>query len=62
MGLTAPWPILRQLPDVAMHLKPDVTIAKLEQQAPAKSDTEAAEAMQEAGRKLFTSFHGRQTA
>jgi transposase InsO family protein len=57
-----PWEILRQLPDVARHLKPEVTIAKLERQARAKSDTQAAEEMQEAKRKLFTSFQGRQTA
>ena len=57
-----PWEILRQLPDVAKHLKPEVTIAKLEQNAQAKSDTQAAEEMQAAKRKLFASFQGRQTA
>jgi hypothetical protein len=57
-----PWEILRQLPDLAKHLKPEVTIAKLEQNARAKSDTRAAEEMQTAKRKLFTSFRGRQTA
>jgi len=54
-----PWEILRQLPDVASHLKAEVTIAKLDQQAQAKSDTQAAEQMQEAKHKLFASFQGR---
>jgi len=54
-----PWEILRQLPDVASHLKAELTIAKLDQQAQAKSDTQAAEQMQEAKRKLFASFQGR---
>jgi hypothetical protein len=53
-----PWEILRQLPDVASHLKAEVTIATLDQQAQAKSDTQAAEEMQEAKRKLFGSFQG----
>jgi transposase InsO family protein len=57
-----PWEILRQLPDVASHLKTEWTIAKLDQQAQAKSDTQAAEEMQEAKRKLFTRFHHRRTA
>ena len=54
-----PWEILRQLPDVARHLKAEVTIAMLDQQAQAKSDTEAAEEMQEAKCKLFGSFQGK---
>jgi transposase InsO family protein len=53
-----PWEILRQLPDVASHLKAEWTIAKLDQQAQDKTDTQAAETMQEAKRKLFTSFLG----
>lgn len=53
-----PWEILRQLPDVASHLKAEVTIATLDQQAQAKSDTQAAEEMQAAKRKLFGSFQG----
>ncbi len=51
-----PWEILRQLPDVVRHLKADLTIAELEQRARAKTDTQAAEEMQEAKRKLFASF------
>jgi hypothetical protein len=51
-----PWEILRQLPDVASDLKAEWTIAQLDQQAQAKSDTQAALEMQEAKRKLFASF------
>lgn len=54
-----PWEILRQMPDMARHLKAEVTITMLDQQAQAKSDTQAAEEMQEAKCKLFESFHGR---
>jgi transposase InsO family protein len=58
-----PWEILRQLPDVARHLKTEVTIAMLDQQAQAKNDTQAAEEMQEAKCQLFASFQERsQTA
>jgi len=57
-----PWEILRQLPDVASHLKADMTIAKLDQQAKVKSDTQAAEDMQKAKRILFSSFQLRRSA
>jgi hypothetical protein len=57
-----PWEILRQLPDVARYIKADLTIAKLEQRARAKNDMQAAEEMQEAKRKLFTSFQRRRGA
>jgi transposase InsO family protein len=57
-----PWEILRQLPDVARHLKAELTIAMLDQQARAKSDTQAAEEMQEAKCKLFGSFQARSQA
>ena len=53
-----PWEILRQLPDVARHLKAELTIAQLDQQAQANSDTQAAEEMQDAKRQLFASFRG----
>ena len=51
-----PWEILRQLPDVASHLKAELTIAQLDQQAQTKSDTQAAEEMQAAKSRLFGSF------
>lgn len=57
-----PWEILRQLPDVASHLKDDVTIAKLDQQAKVKSDTQAAEEMQKAKHILFAGFQERRSA
>ncbi len=57
-----PWEILRQLPGIAEHLKPEVTIQDLDRQARAKTDTEAASEMQEAKRKLFASFQRRRSA
>ena len=51
-----PWEILRQLPDVASHLKTELTIAQLDQQAQAKSDTQAAEEIQAAKSRLFGGF------
>ena len=57
-----PWEILRQLPGVASHLKPDVTLQDLEREARAKTDTEAAVEMQAAKRKLFANFHSRRSA
>jgi hypothetical protein len=57
-----PWEILRQLPSVANALKPELTIAMLDQQAQAKSDTRAAEEMQAAKCKLFGSFHARRAS
>ena len=48
-----PWEILRQLPGLAGHLKPDLTIAMLERSAREKTDTTAAEEMQEAKAKLL---------
>lgn len=57
-----PWEMLRRLPGIAGYLKPDVTIAALEQQACLLSDTRAAEQMQAAKRKLFASFDQRRSA
>src|ERR1017187_1234550 len=51
-----PWEILRQLPDVASHLKEGWGIARMDQQAQARNDTQAAAEMQEAKRKLFAGF------
>jgi len=48
-----PWQILRQLPDLARHLRPGVTIEQLAAQARQHDDLEAAQRMQEAKRKLF---------
>jgi transposase InsO family protein len=57
-----PWEILRQLPDLATHLKDGVTVEKLEAQARAMSDTMAAEEMQKAKQKLFNGIQRRRTA
>jgi len=57
-----PWEILRQLPDVARSLRPDLTVDQLAQTARAQSDTQAATEMQEAKRKLFARLHYRQSA
>jgi len=57
-----PWEILRQLPGLAGHLKPDVTVESLERLARAKGDTQAAVEMQEAKRKLFADFQQRRSA
>ena len=57
-----PWEMLRHLPGIASYLKPEVTIAALDEQAGRLSDTQAAEQMQAAKRKLFTSFHQRRSA
>ena len=57
-----PWQILRRLPGVAGYLKPEITIEDLDRAARAQSDTAAAETMQTAKRKLFTSFHQRRSA
>jgi transposase InsO family protein len=57
-----PWEILRQLPNLASHLNPAVTIEELDRRASAKTDTEAAREMQEAKRSLFAGFHNRKSA
>jgi len=57
-----PWEILRQLPGLAGHLKEGVTTGELEQEAGARTDTQAAEEMQKAKEKLFAGFHQRRTA
>ena len=57
-----PWEILRQLPDVARHLKPEITIESLEQRARADSDTKAARKMQQSKRELFAKLRQKKTA
>jgi transposase InsO family protein len=57
-----PWEILRQLPDLAKHLKDDVTILDLEQLAGEQTDTAAAAEMQQAKEKLFVGFRDKRTA
>jgi transposase InsO family protein len=57
-----PWEILRQLPDVARHLKADQTIAELEKRAQQKSDTHTAREMQEAKHALFAGLRHKRPA
>lgn len=57
-----PWEILRQLPGLAGHLKSGVTIDELERASRAQTDTQAAERMQQAKRKLFEGFLRRRSA
>jgi hypothetical protein len=57
-----PWQILRQLPDLARHLKSDITIENLDRQAQASSDTEAARKMQQAKRELFANLRQKKSA
>lgn len=57
-----PWEILRQLPELAGHLKETVTIQQLERTASARTDTQAAEQMQQGKQKLFSRIHQKRTA
>jgi transposase InsO family protein len=57
-----PWEILRQVPDVARYLKPELTVEELNRTADWTSDTAAARSMQQAKQKLFASFEQRQSA
>lgn len=57
-----PWEILRQLPDLARHLRPGVLVEQLAAQARRCSDMEAAQQMQEAKCKLFASLTRKRSA
>jgi transposase InsO family protein len=57
-----PFEILRQLPDLARHIKEGVLWEELEREARAKSDMVAAKQMQEAKRKLFGRIREKQYA
>lgn len=57
-----PWEILRQLSDLARHLRPEITVADLERVAGAKSDTQAGREMQEAKRRLFAHIRQKRSA
>src|SRR5260370_16138055 len=57
-----PWEILRQLPDLARHLRPEISIHELERIANAQSDTQAAANMQATKRKLFARIFPSRTA
>jgi transposase InsO family protein len=57
-----PWEILRQLPDLARYMKPEMTEDVMNQRAGSESDTAAARRMQKEKQKLFAAFGRRQTA
>jgi transposase InsO family protein len=57
-----PWEILRQVPDLARYLKPELTVEELNRRAARTSDTAAARKMQQEKQKLFASFGGRKSA
>jgi hypothetical protein len=57
-----PWEILRQLPDLARYMKPDVTVEGMNQRAATESDTASVRRMQKEKQKLFATFGRRQTA
>ena len=51
-----PWEILRQMPDLAKHLKEGITIEKLERQARTQTDLASATKMQQVKAKLWVCF------
>ncbi len=57
-----PWEVLRQLPDLARYLKPELTVEELNGRAASSSDTAAARRMQKEKHTLFASFERRQSA
>jgi transposase InsO family protein len=57
-----PWEILRQLPDLARHLKEGLTVQELNEVAARLSDTAAARRMQAAKRELFARLNRRRNA
>lgn len=57
-----PWEVLRQIPDLARSLRPEVTLESLGNIAGQHSDTEAARQMQEAKRRLLVAIHQRRSA
>lgn len=57
-----PWEILRQLPNLARHLGPELSLTELARRANVQSDTQAAESMQAAKRKLFAKIQRKRSA
>lgn len=57
-----PFEILRQMPDLARHLKEDIPVAELERVAGADSDTAAAQKMQKAKQTVFDGTHRKRPA
>src|ERR1700722_12212906 len=57
-----PWEILRQLPDLARYMKPELTEEQMNQRAGRESDTASAKMMQKEKQKLFARFGRRRSA
>jgi transposase InsO family protein len=57
-----PWEILRQLPDLARYLRPEITVLGLERMARAESDTEAARNMQQAKQRMLAGVRQKKSA
>ena len=57
-----PWELLRELPQCSKHLRKGITVAELDRVAQARTDTEAALAMQDAKRKLFNAIKPQRSA
>lgn len=57
-----PWEILRQIPDLARHLRPGLMWHELERKAAAESDMTAARRMQKAKAKLFANLRQKRSA
>lgn len=54
-----PFEKLKSIPDAASFLKPKITLKKLEQEAKAMTDNEAASQLNQARKQLFLSIHNR---
>lgn len=59
-NLMTPYDKLKSLPDAKQYLKPGVSFATLDRVALSISDNQAADELQKARQKLFTTIHGRE--
>jgi len=57
-----PWEIVRQLPDLARYLRPEITVRELERMARAESDTEAARNMQQTKQTMLAGVRQKKSA
>lgn len=57
-----PWEILRQLPGLVRHLRPDLSQAELERRAGEQTDMQSAAAMQREKKKLFENIRRKRIA
>ena len=61
-GYATPWEILRQLPGLAQHPRPDLTLEILAKQACSQTDLQAALAVHKAQQELFATLRRNRTA